>query len=77
MEALVSKAPKLDATDVRQQAAMPLASFLKVDPGTDQEVPLRAAAEPVQTAADKLPFEIAPVYLRLRYREAATPAGAP
>ena len=69
MEALVNKGPKLEITDVTQQAAMPLASFLKVDPETDQVVQLRAAAEPVGTAADKIPFEIAPVYLRLRYRE--------
>lgn len=69
MEAMLSKAPKLEVADVTQQAAMPLASFLKVDPETDQVVQLRAAAEPLVTAADKLPFEIAPVYLRLRYRE--------
>ena len=36
MQAMIPKAPKLNNTDTKQQAAMPLGAFLKFDPWTDQ-----------------------------------------
>src|SRR5271168_4491876 len=78
MQAITTKGPKLDMKDLRQQAAMPLASFLRFDPWTDQVFVLHSAFEPLLTAADKMPFEVEPVYLKLSYYKApAEPAAAP
>ena len=65
--------------DLKQQAAMPLASFLRFDPWTDQVFVMHSAYEPLLTAADKMPFEVEPVYLKLSYYKApaeAAPAPA-
>ncbi len=78
MQALVAKGPKLAPADIKQQAAMPLSSFLKFDPWTDQVVQLHTAYEPLLSGRDKLPFEITPVYLKLAYWKAPEiPAPAP
>jgi hypothetical protein len=78
MAALVAKGPKLDMKDLKQQAAMPLSSFLRFDPWTDQVITMHSAYEPLITAADKMPFEVEPVYLKLSYYKApAVPAAAP
>ena len=79
---IMAKAPKLDMKDLKQQAAMPLASFLRRDPWTDQVITMHSAYEPLITAADKMPFEVEPVYIKLSYYKppadpAAAPAGAP
>jgi hypothetical protein len=67
MAAIESKGPKLDMKDLKQQAAMPLASFLRFDPWTDQVFVMHSPFEPLLTAADKMPFEVEPVYLKLSY----------
>jgi hypothetical protein len=77
MAAIMSKGPKLDMKDLKQQAAMPLASFLRFDPWTDQVFQLHSAYEPLLTAADKMPFEVEPVYLKLSYYKAPEPPAAP
>jgi hypothetical protein len=78
MQAIMAKGPKLDMKDLKQQAAMPLASFLRFDPWTDQVFVLHSAFEPLLTAADKMPFEVEPVYLKLSYyKPPAEPAAAP
>src|SRR6201996_1913969 len=78
MQAITTKGPKLDMKDLKQQAAMPLASFLRFDPWTDQVFVLHSAFEPLLTAADKMPFEVEPVYLKLSYyKPPADPAAAP
>ena len=59
---------------------MPLASFLRFDPWTDQVFVMHSPFEPLLTAADKMPFEVEPVYLKLSYYKApadAAPAPAP
>ena len=80
MAAIESKGPKLDMKDLKQQAAMPLASFLRFDPWTDQVFVMHSPFEPLLTAADKMPFEVEPVYLKLSYykppAEPAAPAAA-
>jgi hypothetical protein len=82
MQALVSKSPKLNNTDLKQQAAVPLNSYLRNDPWTDQVIKINAAAEPLLSARDKLPFEITPVSVNLSYWKApvdpnaAAPAAA-
>ena len=78
MGALMAKAPKLEVKDLKQQAAMPLSSFLRYDPWTDQVITLHSAYEPLLTPADKMPFEVEPVYLKLGYYQApAEPGAAP
>jgi hypothetical protein len=77
MQAITAKGPKLDMKDLKQQAAMPLASFLRFDPWTDQVYVMHAAFEPLLTAADKMPFEVEPVYLKLSYYKAPADAAAP
>ena len=76
MQAMESKAPKLNVKDVKQQAAMPLSAFLRFDPWTDQVITMHTAYEPLLSPADKMPFEVTPVYLKLSYYQppAATPA---
>jgi hypothetical protein len=78
LQGLVAKGPKLNNSDLKQQAAMPLSQFLRRDPWTDQVIKLNTAYEPLLSARDKLPFEITPVYLRLAYwQPPAAPAAAP
>jgi hypothetical protein len=67
MQPIIAKGPKLDQKDLKQQAAMPLASFLRFDPWTDQVIVMHTAYEPLLSAADKMPFEVEPVYLKLSY----------
>jgi hypothetical protein len=70
LQAMVGKAPKLNNNDLKQQAAMPLASFLRFDPWTDQVIQMHTTYEPLLGARDKMPFEITPVYLKLSYWKA-------
>jgi hypothetical protein len=78
MQAIVSKGPKLNNTDLKQQAAMPLSAFLRFDPWTDQVIQMHTSYEPLLSARDKLPFEITPVYLKLTYyAPPAAPADVP
>jgi hypothetical protein len=67
MQAMVPKGIKLDMKDLKQQAAMPLASFLRFDPWTDQVVQMHTSFEPILNERDKMPFEVEPVYLKLAY----------
>jgi hypothetical protein len=77
MQAIVSKGPKLNNTDLKQQAAMPLAAFLRFDPWTDQVIQMHTSYEPLLSARDKMPFEITPVYLKLTYYTAPAPPAEP
>ena len=76
MAAIMNKGPKLDIKDLKQQAAMPLSSFMRFDPWSDQVIVMHAAYEPLLTAADKMPFEVAPVYLKLSYYKPPADAAA-
>jgi hypothetical protein len=67
MQAMVPKGIKLDVKDLKQQAAMPLASFLRFDPWTDQVIQMHTSFEPILSARDKMPFEVTPVYMKLSY----------
>jgi hypothetical protein len=77
LQALVPKGDKLDVKDLKQQAAVPLSSFLRFDPWTDQVITLHTSFEPILSASDKMPFEVAPVYIKLStYKAPADPATA-
>ncbi len=75
LQALMSKSPKLDMKDLKQQAAMPLAAFLRFDPWTDQVTVMHTAYEPLLSPADKMPFEVEPIYYKLSYYQAPAAAG--
>ncbi|HEU5339986.1 hypothetical protein [Edaphobacter sp.] len=77
MSAMLPKGEKLDMKDMKQQAAMPLSSFMRMDPWTDQVVVLHTAYEPLLAPSDKMPFEVAPVYLKLSYYKAPDAPAAP
>ncbi|GAC1417409.1 MAG: hypothetical protein NVSMB62_08050 [Acidobacteriaceae bacterium] len=78
MQALMNKGIKLDPKDLKQQAAMPLASFLRFDPWTDALVQMHPSFEPILNARDKMPFEVEPVFLKLAYwKEPQAPAVPP
>jgi hypothetical protein len=78
LAAMMAKGPKLDMKNLKQQAAMPLSSFLRFDPWTDQVIPMHSAFEPLLSPADKMPFEVEPVYLKLAYyKPPVDPPAAP
>ncbi|MEO6922925.1 MAG: hypothetical protein ABI142_03805 [Bryocella sp.] len=80
MQAIISKGPKLNDKDLKQQAAMPLSQYLKFDPWTDKVVVKKTSFEPLLSQRDKMPFEVTPVYLNLSYYVAPVapaPAAAP
>ena len=78
MAALMPKGEKLDVKNLKQQAAVPLSSFLRFDPWTDQVVTMHTAFEPILSASDKMPFEVTPVYMKLSYYKApAIPGPGP
>ncbi len=67
LQPLVGKGAKLNMNDLKQNAAMPLGSFLRFDPWTDQVIQTHSAYEPLLSSRDKMPFEVTPVYLKLAY----------
>jgi hypothetical protein len=78
MQAMIAKAPKLNNTDLKQLGAVPLDSFLRFDPWTDQVIKMNVAQEILLSPRDKLPFEITPISSKLSYWKApADPADAP
>ena len=74
MAALEQGAPKLNQDDLNQIAAFPLGSWLKTDPWDDTEHMLNAKRYAPMNARDKMPFEVTPIYFRLRRYQAAQPA---
>jgi hypothetical protein len=84
MAALMEKAPQLQTTRVDQVAALPLGSRSRLDPWTDDLEMMAMRPVPLVAASEKMPFEIAPVYLHLAYQDSrpkqvaetgATPSG--
>ncbi len=82
MADLDKMAPKINWDDLTQTAALPLGSWLKVDPWDDSVHMLDAKRYAPMNARDKMPFEVTPVFYKLqRYETAhvetpATPAGS-
>ncbi len=81
LAAMMPKAEKLDVKNLKQQGAVPLSSFLRFDPWTDQMITMHSAFEPILSASDKMPFEVTPVYIKLGYyknpADVPPPAAAP
>ena len=82
MADLAHMAPKINWDDLTQTAALPLGSWLKVDPWDDSVHMLDAKRYAPMNARDKMPFEVTPVFYKLqRYDQAhvetpPAPAGA-
>ncbi len=76
LNALVAKAPKLDMANVRQIAALPLGSRLRVDSWNDSVEQLNSKPVAVLSPSDKMPFELTPVFFRLRNFGQAAPIPA-
>jgi hypothetical protein len=67
MADLIQRAPELHRERVDQVAALPLGSRTRIDPWTDDVELASMQTVPLSSAREKMPFELAPVYLRLRY----------
>jgi hypothetical protein len=68
MAALMEKAPELQTKRVDQIAALPLGSRTSLDPWTDKLRMTQMRPVPLLSAREKLPFEITPIYIHLRYQ---------
>jgi len=84
MTQLAQMAPKINWNDMSQIPALPLGSWIKVDPWDDRVRMLNAKRYAPLSAADKMPFEVTPVYFKLQRYDAmqqnapgATPAQQP
>jgi hypothetical protein len=85
LNALMTKAPKLDMNKLDQIAALPLGSQLKIDSWDDKVIRLNPKPAPIMNARDKMPFEVTPVFFRLTHSDApeaaqqaaGTPASTP
>ncbi len=79
MADLTKMAPKLNQDDLTQTAALPLGSWLKIDPWDDSVHMLDAKRYAPMNARDKMPFEVTPIFYKLqRYQVASTnPPAAP
>lgn len=79
MADLEQMAPKIDWDDLTQTAALPLGSWLKIDPWDDSVHMLDAKRYAPMNSRDKMPFEVTPIFYKLqRYDTAhATPPAPP
>ena len=77
MSDLAKMAPKINWEDLNQTAALPLGSWLKVDPWDDSVHMLDAKRYAPMNARDKMPFEVTPVFYKLQRYEAAHVAPPP
>jgi Peptidase family M48 len=62
MSSLLASAPALDEKRLDQIAALPLGGRIKVDPWTDQTELSKAKAVPLNSAREKMEFEITPFF---------------
>jgi hypothetical protein len=78
LSALATKGPALDNNKLDQVAALPLGGRVKINPWDDRAEMVKAAPVAINSARDKMPFEVTPFYPRLaRFGASATPSTAP
>ena len=79
MAELEHMAPKIEWDDLNQTAALPLGSWLKVDPWDDSVHMLDAKRYAPMNSRDKMPFEVTPIFYKLQRYETAhvAPPAAP
>jgi hypothetical protein len=61
MASLIQGSPELKTSDVHQIAALPLGSRIKLDPWDNRVNLKKSKPEAIQSARDKLPFEVTPM----------------
>src|SRR5437763_6468728 len=61
MEALVQSSPELETTNMKQLAALPLGSRIKLDPWDDHVEMQKSKPVALLSARDKMPFEVTPM----------------
>jgi len=66
MSELAKAAPKIDWDDMAQIPALPLGSWLRIDPWDDRVHMLNATRYTPMNARDKMPLEVTPIYFRLQ-----------
>ncbi len=77
MADLAHEAPKINWDDMTQIPALPLGSWLKIDPWDDHVHMLNAKRYAPMLPHDKMPLEVTPIYFRLqRYEQANATAAA-
>jgi hypothetical protein len=81
LSALLEKAPQLQKTRTDQIAALPLGARTNLDPWDDRLRMTKMRPTPLLSAREKLPFELTPIYINLKYQAAggdrAEPADPP
>jgi hypothetical protein len=65
--ALLQNAPQLQRTRTDQIAALPLGARTSLDPWTDQMRMARTRSVPLLSGREKMPFELTPIFLNLKY----------
>lgn len=76
MTALLNAAPALDVKKVDQIAALPLGGRVKVNPWTNRVELVKSKPAAITSAADKMPFEVTPVFPYLARFGSVQPAKA-
>jgi len=75
MKDLIGSAPELEKTKVEQVAALPLGGRIQVNEWTNQLELIKTKPVALLSAREKMPFEVAPVFLYLtRQKDGATVA---
>jgi hypothetical protein len=74
IQAIEQLGPQLQPSNVKQIAALPLGSRIKVNPWNDHVAMMKTRPVPLLNARMKMPFELAPFYLHLE-RAKGTSAG--
>jgi hypothetical protein len=70
MNALINSAPALEVANVNQIAALPLGSRIKLDPWNDSVTLKKSKPAALESARDKMAFEVTPMIPHLaRYRD--------
>jgi hypothetical protein len=69
MAELIPGAPALQASKTDQIAALPLGSRLHINPWNNRVDLIQAKPLPLISAKEKMPFEVAPVFLYLKYQK--------
>jgi hypothetical protein len=77
MADLEHMSPKINWDDLAQRPANPLGFWLKTDPWDDEVHQLNAKIYSYMNPRDKMPFEVTPVFYKLRRYEATDIASAP
>ncbi len=71
LSVLLQNAPELQRARTDQVAALPLGARTSLDPWTNRLRMATARAVPLLSGREKMPFEITPIYLHLRYENPA------